>query len=228
MLGYARITSPISGRIGKSSVTQGALVTANQADAARDRAAARPDLRRPHAVEQRAAAAAQGAGRRHARSDAATCRSRSCSRTARATRTRASWPSPTSPSIRPPAASRCASSCPIRTTCCCPACTCAPSSATACAQNAHARAAAGHRPRPEGRHHRDGGRRGRQGRAARGQGQPDGRRQVAGRGRARGRRQGHRRGPAEGPARACRCRRPRPARRPPAGRRAAAAAAAKQ
>ncbi|MET3008332.1 MAG: efflux RND transporter periplasmic adaptor subunit [Stenotrophomonas koreensis] len=32
-LGYARITAPISGRIGKSSVTQGALVTANQADA---------------------------------------------------------------------------------------------------------------------------------------------------------------------------------------------------
>ena len=31
VLGYARITAPISGRIGKSSVTQGALVTANQA-----------------------------------------------------------------------------------------------------------------------------------------------------------------------------------------------------
>jgi len=31
VLGYARITSPISGRIGKSSVTPGALVTANQA-----------------------------------------------------------------------------------------------------------------------------------------------------------------------------------------------------
>jgi membrane fusion protein (multidrug efflux system) len=30
VLGYARITSPISGRIGRSSVTQGALVTANQ------------------------------------------------------------------------------------------------------------------------------------------------------------------------------------------------------
>lgn len=30
VLNYARITSPISGRIGKSSVTQGALVTANQ------------------------------------------------------------------------------------------------------------------------------------------------------------------------------------------------------
>jgi membrane fusion protein (multidrug efflux system) len=30
-LGYARITSPISGRIGKSTVTRGALVTANQA-----------------------------------------------------------------------------------------------------------------------------------------------------------------------------------------------------
>jgi membrane fusion protein (multidrug efflux system) len=33
VLGYARITSPISGRIGKSTVTQGALVTANQAAA---------------------------------------------------------------------------------------------------------------------------------------------------------------------------------------------------
>ena len=32
-LSYTRITSPISGRIGKSSVTQGALVTANQAEA---------------------------------------------------------------------------------------------------------------------------------------------------------------------------------------------------
>jgi len=32
-LGYATITAPISGRIGKSSVTQGALVTANQAEA---------------------------------------------------------------------------------------------------------------------------------------------------------------------------------------------------
>jgi membrane fusion protein (multidrug efflux system) len=32
ILGYARITSPIDGRIGKSSVTQGALVTANQSD----------------------------------------------------------------------------------------------------------------------------------------------------------------------------------------------------
>jgi membrane fusion protein (multidrug efflux system) len=32
ILGRARITSPISGRIGKSAVTQGALVTANQAD----------------------------------------------------------------------------------------------------------------------------------------------------------------------------------------------------
>jgi membrane fusion protein (multidrug efflux system) len=30
VLGYSRITSPISGRIGRSSVTQGALVTANQ------------------------------------------------------------------------------------------------------------------------------------------------------------------------------------------------------
>jgi len=33
ILAHARITSPITGRIGKSSVTQGALVTANQAEA---------------------------------------------------------------------------------------------------------------------------------------------------------------------------------------------------
>lgn len=33
LLGYARISSPIGGRIGKSSVTQGALVTARQAEA---------------------------------------------------------------------------------------------------------------------------------------------------------------------------------------------------
>jgi membrane fusion protein, multidrug efflux system len=33
VLGFARITSPIGGRIGKSAVTQGALVTANQAAA---------------------------------------------------------------------------------------------------------------------------------------------------------------------------------------------------
>lgn len=32
-LGYTRITAPISGRIGRSSITPGALVTANQADA---------------------------------------------------------------------------------------------------------------------------------------------------------------------------------------------------
>lgn len=33
VLGYTRITAPITGRIGKSSVTRGALVTMNQADA---------------------------------------------------------------------------------------------------------------------------------------------------------------------------------------------------
>ncbi|MDT9121558.1 efflux transporter periplasmic adaptor subunit, partial [Escherichia coli] len=31
-LAYTRITAPISGRIGKSAVTEGALVTAQQAD----------------------------------------------------------------------------------------------------------------------------------------------------------------------------------------------------
>lgn len=33
VLGYARITAPIAGQVGKSTVTQGALVTANQPDA---------------------------------------------------------------------------------------------------------------------------------------------------------------------------------------------------
>lgn len=33
VLGYARLEAPISGRVGKSSVTQGALVTANQSEA---------------------------------------------------------------------------------------------------------------------------------------------------------------------------------------------------
>lgn len=33
LLGYCRVTSPIAGRIGRSSVTQGALVTANQSNA---------------------------------------------------------------------------------------------------------------------------------------------------------------------------------------------------
>ena len=32
-LGYTRVTAPISGRIGRSSVTRGALVTARQATA---------------------------------------------------------------------------------------------------------------------------------------------------------------------------------------------------
>ncbi len=72
VLGYARITAPISGRIGKSTVTQGALVTANQAAAARHDPAARPDLRRPDAVEHRAGSSCEGqlaAGAREERAD---------------------------------------------------------------------------------------------------------------------------------------------------------------
>ena len=66
VLGYARITSPISGRIGKSSVTQGALVTANQAAPLATVQDTRPDLHRPHAVGRRTARTAQGARCRQA------------------------------------------------------------------------------------------------------------------------------------------------------------------
>ena len=50
VLGYARITSPISGRIGKSAVTEGALVKERRTTT-RDRAAARSRLRRRDAVQ---------------------------------------------------------------------------------------------------------------------------------------------------------------------------------
>ena len=49
-LAFTRVTAPITGRIGISTVTKGALVTANQTDRARHDPAARPDLRRPHAI----------------------------------------------------------------------------------------------------------------------------------------------------------------------------------
>ena len=62
-LGYTSIIAPISGHISKSSVTAGALVTANQPAGPRDDPRARSDLRRSHRVE-RAAAPAARAGRR--------------------------------------------------------------------------------------------------------------------------------------------------------------------
>ena len=116
----------------------------------------------------------------------------------------ASSRSRTSPSIRPRAASRCAWWCPIRRTCCCPACTSARVVGSGERDERAARAATGHRARSEGRRHGDGRRRGRQGRGAAGAGQPRDRRQVAGRRRPRGGRPGDRRRPAEDPARRAR------------------------
>ena len=59
-LAYAHIVAPISGRIGKSSVTQGALVTAGQAAALATIRTARSDLRGGQSVEQRMAGAQAG------------------------------------------------------------------------------------------------------------------------------------------------------------------------
>ena len=59
-LARTTVTAPISGRIGSSAVTTGALVTANQADRARHDPAAEPGVRgRVRVVGQRAAAAAE-------------------------------------------------------------------------------------------------------------------------------------------------------------------------
>jgi membrane fusion protein (multidrug efflux system) len=64
---YTQVLSPINGRIGRTLVTEGALVTSGQQGAARHRAAARSDLRRHRAVEHRDAAAAAPARERRAR-----------------------------------------------------------------------------------------------------------------------------------------------------------------
>ncbi len=49
---YTRLLSPIAGRIGRSAVTEGALVTANQTQRAGHGAAARPDLCGRHPVQR--------------------------------------------------------------------------------------------------------------------------------------------------------------------------------
>ena len=75
-LAYAHISAPITGRIGKSAVTQGALVVANQPDALATGAAARHGLRRRDAVERRVAAAPAGTvGRRPGGRERARCAS---------------------------------------------------------------------------------------------------------------------------------------------------------
>ena len=53
-LEYARIRAPISGRIGRALVTEGALVGQNEADPCGHDPAARPDLCRLHAIGHRA------------------------------------------------------------------------------------------------------------------------------------------------------------------------------
>jgi membrane fusion protein (multidrug efflux system) len=70
-LAYTRVPSPIAGRSGRSSVTAGALVTANQAARADHHPATRPDLCRPHPVERRTPAPQARSRRRHT---AAACR----------------------------------------------------------------------------------------------------------------------------------------------------------
>ena len=59
-LGYTRITAPISGRIGISNVTEGALVTSGQDDRACDYPDAGPDIRQHSAVQHAASGASPG------------------------------------------------------------------------------------------------------------------------------------------------------------------------
>jgi membrane fusion protein, multidrug efflux system len=95
-LDYTQVTSPIGGRIGRSTVTPGALVTANQPASASDRAAARSHLCRSDPVQRRDPAhpARTGSGGA-ARADRTTAfRSSWCWKTAPSTASRASWPSP--------------------------------------------------------------------------------------------------------------------------------------
>jgi multidrug efflux pump subunit AcrA (membrane-fusion protein) len=107
ILEYARIDAPISGQAGKSSVTQGALVTANQATALVTVQQLDPvnvDLTQS-STELLQLRRGWPPARCRAR---ATCRSRSCSRTAPPTRKLASWRSPMSAWTPRPAVSRCA------------------------------------------------------------------------------------------------------------------------
>ncbi len=62
-LRYTRVMAPISGRIGRSAVTEGALVSNGQASAMATIQQLRPDLRRRHPVEQGTAAPAPRPGR---------------------------------------------------------------------------------------------------------------------------------------------------------------------
>ena len=97
-LGYATVTAPISGRIGRALVTEGALVGAGRGDAAGADPADRPGVRQLHAAGQRAAAAAPGAGAAASCSAPAATSApgaRRAGRRQRATRSRAGCCSPT-------------------------------------------------------------------------------------------------------------------------------------
>ena len=125
-LGYTRIRAPISGRIGRSLFTPGALVQTGQTDALAtiqridqvyvDLTQSAADLLNLRAAIQ---AATPGSGA-DARASSWSCP------TAPSTRSTASCASRTSRSIRPPARSSCGRRSPIRTACCCRASTSAP------------------------------------------------------------------------------------------------------
>ena len=199
VLGYARITAPISGRIGKSAVTQGALVTANQTAALATVQQLDPvyvDVTQSSAelLELRRALAAgtlkgtrdlpvtDPARGRHALRSRRQARvlgrhRRSLDRQLFVARGGAeSGPRAVARHVRPRRDRR------------------------RRARERTAGTAAGHHARPQGTSHGDGRGQRRQGRAARGQGQSRHRRQVAGRGWPRSGRPGSRRRPAEDPA----------------------------
>jgi membrane fusion protein (multidrug efflux system) len=109
---YTRVLSPITGRIGRSLITEGALVTANQATVLATVQQLDPvyvDVTQPSTTLLRLKReAAAGLLKQNA-----------------TTLTRAPWSFPRSRWIRARARSRCARCCPIRSASSCPACSCA-------------------------------------------------------------------------------------------------------
>jgi membrane fusion protein (multidrug efflux system) len=126
-LGYADVTSPIAGRIGRALVTEGALV--GQGDATElavvqqinpvyvNFTQSASDVLKLRRAWPTASTSARAAAKPPA--------SAWCWKTAATTRWKASCCSPTSRSTPPPARSRCAPKCPTPRASCCPACMCA-------------------------------------------------------------------------------------------------------
>ena len=133
-LGYTTVTAPVSGRIGRSAVTEGAYAQAAQATLLATIQQLDPvyvDLTQSSVELLRLRRALESGQLQRASRGRRAPGWRSCSRTGATTRRPGRCSSPTSPSIRAPAPSRCARSSPTRRASSCPACSCAPASTRA-------------------------------------------------------------------------------------------------